>query len=70
MLWSFPEAKCMDPWAINKPIGMSNLVTDMFIFVLPIPIVLRLQMSSKQKFAVIFVFLLGAMYVSSSWAIR
>ena len=62
-LWSFPNASCLGPWAVNKPIGMSNLITDMFIFVLPIPIILRLQMSPKQKSAVIVIFLLGAMYV-------
>lgn len=56
---------CMDQIEVLKAIIMSNVVTDLFIFALPIPTVLRLQMRKTEKVAVISCFALGLAYVSS-----
>lgn len=41
--------------------GTLNFVSDIVIFVLPLPMVLRLQLSRENKLGVIFVFMVGVM---------
>lgn len=38
-----------------------NIVTDVFIYAVPIPLIRRLQIAKKQKIALIFLFALGAL---------
>jgi hypothetical protein len=40
--------------------GVSDLITDILILTLPIPVVLRLQLRPRQKIGVLAMFLLGA----------
>lgn len=56
----------------NLPIvtGVLNAVIDLFILLLPQAIIWRLQMSSRKRLGVSFVFFVGIMYVVSSQQIQ
>lgn len=53
------ESKCLDRGPLYIATGVSNIVTDVIIFLLPIPTVMSLQMSIEKKIAALFVFGLG-----------
>ena len=59
--WSIPEIglKCRKSIILGVTQGSLNVVLDIFIFVLPIPVVMGLQMSSRRRIAVLAVFLTG-----------
>ena len=42
--WSFPygdtEGPCMDTWKLNRAISISDFLTDLFLILIPIPLVL------------------------------
>ena len=48
--------KCIDLIALDITIGALNLFTDSVIFILPIPILLRLQTSRRTKIELLIVF--------------
>ncbi|KAK2735984.1 hypothetical protein FQN55_001886 [Onygenales sp. PD_40] len=50
---------CLDQILILKCIIMTNVVTDFFIFLLPIPTVWQLKMQKTEKFVVIACFAMG-----------
>lgn len=54
--WGFENIHCdrTIPWAIVH--GVVAVVLDFYIFLLPIPIVIRLQMSLKRRLSIIGVF--------------
>ena len=56
-------SKCVDVAMLTWVLGTSGVITDFIIMVIPWPLVWRLQMPTRQKFAVIGMFLLGALYV-------
>lgn len=41
--------------------GSMNFISDLFIFVLPLPMIWRLKLSRKEKLGVTLVFMSGAM---------
>lgn len=41
--------------------GVGNIVMDLYVIILPIPLVAKLQMSTRRKLGVLAVFLTGAM---------
>ncbi|EIT79285.1 hypothetical protein AO1008_10302 [Aspergillus oryzae 100-8] len=51
--------------AFTLSTGGLNILTDVLTFALPIPVLLKLQMPSKQKAYVIFIIALGLMWVLS-----
>ena len=59
--WSLSEMgfKCKKPIILAVVQGPFNVVLDLFIFILPIPVVMGLQMSSRRRIAVLTVFLTG-----------
>jgi hypothetical protein len=59
---------CMDQIMLLKCLIMTNLVTDLFIVVLPMRCVWKLQMRKTEKFAVIFCFGIGLVCVFISIA--
>jgi hypothetical protein len=62
--WSLERiGHCVDQILVLKCIIITNVVTDLFIFILPIRTVLDLQMRKTEKFAVISCFALGLGYV-------
>jgi hypothetical protein len=63
--WSLERlGHCIDQILVLKSLILTNIFTDVFIFVLPIRSVWKLQMRKTEKVAVISCFALGAAYVS------
>ena len=60
---SIPGGHCIDTVQFENWASFPNLVTDVAIFILPIPVVWNLQMSVKQKIGVSLTFATGCMYV-------
>ena len=59
--WSLERiGKCMDQISVLKALIMTNILTDLFIFLLPIRSVWKLQMRKTEKVAVLSCFALGA----------
>ena len=56
--------KCIDVVPMWISVIISDIILDVLIFLLPIPMVMNLQMPLKQRLAVLCMFLLGATYVS------
>ncbi|KAI5460206.1 hypothetical protein BGZ63DRAFT_415562 [Mariannaea sp. PMI_226] len=57
---------CMDAGALYIATAVSNIITDVILFVLPIPMVYNLRMSNVQKAGAIIVFGIGSMTVATS----
>ena len=63
--WSLERlGHCIDQILVLKSLIATNIVTDVFIFILPIRSVWKLQMRKTEKIAVISCFALGAAYVA------
>ena len=56
-------ATCIDPVKFYHGNAISNLLTDVIILLLPMPLVWRLQMTFKRKVALSGVVLLGSLWV-------
>ena len=54
---------CIDFIKFDLGIGSLNMITDLFIFVLPIPMILTLKLSRRDQIGVILVFMGGAVHV-------
>ena len=54
-------AKCFDQLTKYLALSILNIIIDVLELILPIPIVLPLQMSNKQKFSVCLVFATGVL---------
>ena len=52
---------CLDVTPITEAMAVTDVVTDGFILALPVPMVLRLQMSRPRKVSIICIFLLGGL---------
>lgn len=63
MAWSaFPDAsKCIDRPPLYIATAVANIVTDIILFVLPIPMVVNLNMARPKKVGILIVFSLGTM---------
>ena len=53
---------CINYKAAGIAYGAMNVVSDGLIFLLPLPMVWRLKLSTKEKFGVSLIFMSGAMY--------
>ena len=53
------EAYCDNTSALNVAFVVSDVITDVMILIIPLPIVWRLQMSTANKIALTGIFLLG-----------
>lgn len=61
-----PAAKCVDTLTKYMALSVLNIIIDVFTLVLPIPVVIPLQMSLRQKLSIILVFATGGLYVPKS----
>lgn len=52
-------AKCADGRVVEFALGIANLTLDIFLLVLPIPVILLLQLSLKKKIGVLAIFMVG-----------
>lgn len=55
------EGHCMDRLAFWFSNSALNIVTDIMIFALPIPLLKKLQLPRRQKMGLMFVFTFGAL---------
>lgn len=51
-------------WGVGQ--GVVNIVYDVYIFVLPLPVIYRLKLSRKRKAQVFAVFFIAVLYVQDS----
>lgn len=61
---SIPDLYCVNNFAFWLSFAVINIVTDFIILALPIQQVLRLKLNLRDKIALVFVFSLGALYIS------
>lgn len=58
--------KCLDLVAFSYFTNITNLVTDIWVFLLPIPVIFGLHVTRKRKFEIAGVFAIGLLYVLTS----
>jgi len=63
--WGTPNPNCPKTYKYGIAQGTANLLIDIFIFVLPIPIVYNLNMPKKKRLGVLVIFMFGILYVIS-----
>lgn len=56
-------AQCMDKQKLYWGVGISNLLLDVLILCLPMPVIWTLQLNKQRKLAITFIFLTGSMSV-------
>lgn len=59
--WGDGTGRCMDRLAFWFSNAALNIATDIIIVVIPIPLIRTLQISRKQKIALIMVFAVGGL---------
>jgi hypothetical protein len=52
---------CLDAGVLYMATAVSNILTDVILFLLPTPIVLKLHMSKSLKISAIIIFAIGSM---------
>ncbi|KAL8790549.1 MAG: hypothetical protein Q9195_006293 [Heterodermia aff. obscurata] len=57
----YPGGHCITSTTADYAYGSLNFISDLFIFVLPMPMVWRLKLSRREKLGVTLVFMGGAM---------
>jgi hypothetical protein len=62
-IFTATEAKCLDRLGLFLGNAIPNIVIDVFILVLPLLEVARLQMTNAKKIGILAIFLLGGVYV-------
>lgn len=55
--------KCVDEDLSKRIMGLGNLITDFVILLLPVPVIWRLRLPTRQKWAAAGVFGIGILYV-------
>ncbi|RPA75602.1 hypothetical protein BJ508DRAFT_331906 [Ascobolus immersus RN42] len=60
------EGVCLEPQVVYYPMAAINIVTDVVIWVLPVPTVLRARLSRKEKWGLLWVFILGGIAVAAA----
>ena len=60
-----PDEKghCVDTIKSDYAYGSLNFVSDLILFVLPLPMVWRLKMSGRDKVGISIIFMIGSLYV-------
>lgn len=56
------QGKCIDVNKFFLALGIINMLADVVVLILPIPQILKLQMSGRKKAAVCGIMLLGSLY--------
>ena len=57
------SGNCLDATAMIYYITTSNLVTDLVLFILPVPVIIRLHTPMRKKVALCIVFSIGILFV-------
>ena len=59
--WRDGAGHCIDRPKAGLAYGSMNIISDLFIFILPMPMLWRLQLNRKGKLGVMLVFMGGGM---------
>lgn len=59
LLETVPGASCIDELAFFRWVSFPNIVTDLVMVTLPIPMVLRLQLNKQKKYELLAIFICG-----------
>lgn len=59
--FSVTGGSCTDAGILYMATAVSNIITDVILFLLPIPMVLKLRMGTGQKVGAIVIFAIGSM---------
>jgi hypothetical protein len=57
---------CINRASLYIATAVVNIISDIFLFFLPLPFVVKLQVPRRQKLGLIFIFLLGFMQVCTT----
>ncbi|KAK7701732.1 hypothetical protein SLS64_010180 [Diaporthe eres] len=63
---TIPGGSCGDRNAVFVIAGVTNMITDFMVLLLPLPCILKLQMPSGQKFGLLIVFSMGILITAIS----
>ncbi len=55
--------KCGSQIMVFASLGIVNVVTDLFILLVPLPVVLKLELPRTSKIGLLVIFCLGIVYV-------
>jgi hypothetical protein len=55
---------CLAPQVVYYPMAAINILTDIVIWIMPVPLVVKARLSKKEKLGLLWVFLLGGVYVA------
>lgn len=58
---SITEGTCVSSTALYIATAVCNIASDLILFLLPMPMVFGLQLPTKQKLGLLFVFTIGSM---------
>lgn len=61
--FSVTEGTCLNAGVLYMATAVSNIVTDIILFCLPIPMVYQLHMPTAQKVGALIIFGIGSVYV-------
>jgi hypothetical protein len=57
---------CLAPQVVYYPMAAINILTDVVIWLLPVPMIIKARLSNKEKLGLLWVFLIGGVYVNQS----
>jgi len=60
------ERNCINAGVLYMATAVSNIVTDVILFILPIPMVIQLHMPVQQKIGAVVIFAIGSVTVATS----
>jgi hypothetical protein len=64
--WGVPNPRNEDNTKVSMAVGIVNLIVDLVVLYIPIPVVVRMNLSWKRKFGVLAMFLTGLMWVQKT----
>jgi hypothetical protein len=62
---AYADKYCIDTVAYWRWISFPNIITDLVMLVLPLPVIWSLRLAKKDRLALVAIFCCGSMYVSS-----
>ncbi|GKT54040.1 integral membrane protein [Colletotrichum tofieldiae] len=57
---------CLDVGVLYMATAVSNIITDVMLFVLPMPMIFNLRMKMAQKIGAVFIFAIGSVFIEAN----
>jgi len=61
------EGICLEPQVVYYPMAAINIVTDVVIWILPVPTVIKARLTRREKLGLLWVFILGGIAVAAAF---